>query len=94
MSDSLRFRVPVPVEYPGSDGQPMGETPVHRDCIIDALGALREYFLERPEVYVGADMFVYYDERCTMSAAPSQVNPSGKSPKTAYPKAAVLTSSA
>ena len=62
MSDSLRFRAPVPVEYPSSDGQPMGETPVHRDCIIDVLGALREYFIERPEVYVGADMFVYYEE--------------------------------
>ena len=62
MSDSLRYRAPVAVEYPDSDGRPMGETPVHRDCIIDALGALREYFIERPEVYVGADMFVYYEE--------------------------------
>ena len=58
MSDSLRSRAPVPVEYPGSDGRPMGETPMHRDCIIDAFGALREHFIERPEVYVSADMFV------------------------------------
>ena len=25
------------VEYPSSDGQPMAETPVHRDAMIDAI---------------------------------------------------------
>ena len=62
MSDSLRSHAPAPVEYPSSDGQPMGETPAHRDCIIDAMGALREFFAERPDVYVGGNMFLYYEE--------------------------------
>ena len=62
MSDTLLSVPPAPVEYPGADGQPMGETPVHRDCIIDAIGALQEFFAERPDVYVGADMFLYYEE--------------------------------
>ena len=62
MSESLRSRAPAPVEYPSSDGQPMDETPIHRDCIIDALGALREFFAERPDVYVGGNMFLYYEE--------------------------------
>ena len=62
MSDTLLSVPPAPVEYPSADGQPMGETPVHRDCIIDAIGALREFFAERPDVYVGADMFLYYEE--------------------------------
>ena len=62
MSDSQRLPVPVPVEYPSSDGQPMAETPVHRECIIDTIGGLRERFDERPDVYVSGDMFVYYEE--------------------------------
>ena len=62
MSDTLLSVPPAPVEYPSADGQPMGETPVHRDCIIDAIGALQEFFAERPDVYVGADMFLYYEE--------------------------------
>lgn len=62
MSESLRSHAPARIEYPSSDGQPMGETPVHRDCIIDALGALREFFAERPDVYVGGNMFLYYEE--------------------------------
>ena len=62
MSDSQLSHAPAPVEYPSSDGQPMGETPAHRDCIIDAMGALREFFAERPDVYVGGNMFLYYEE--------------------------------
>ena len=62
MSDTLLSVPPAPVEYPSADGQPMGETPVHRDCIIDAIGALQEFFAERPDVYVGADMFLCYEE--------------------------------
>ena len=62
MSDSQRFPASAPVEYPSSDGQPMAETPVHRDCIIDTIGGLRECFDGRPDVYVSGDMFVYYEE--------------------------------
>ena len=62
MSGSQRYPASAPVEYPSSDGQPMAETPVHRDCIIDTIGGLRERFDGRPDVYVSGDMFVYYEE--------------------------------
>ena len=62
MSDSLPSPAPAPVEYPESDGRPMAETPVHRDCIIDAIGVLRGFFAGRADVYVSGDMFVYYEE--------------------------------
>ena len=62
MSDSLRASVPVPVEYPSSDGQPMAETSVHRECIVDTIGTARGLFAERPDVYVSGDLFVYYEE--------------------------------
>ena len=62
MSDSLRAPSPVPVEYPSSDGQPMAETSVHRECIVDTIGTARGLFAERPDVYVSGDMFVYYEE--------------------------------
>ena len=34
---------PVPIEYPGSDGKPMGETLTHGRCIHDVL-----YFHQNP----------------------------------------------
>ena len=60
MSDPLLS--PAPVEYPSSDGQPMGETSVHRDCMIDAIWTLQEYFAERADIYISGDMFLYYEE--------------------------------
>ena len=62
MSDSLRAPVPVPVEYPSSDGRPMAETSVHRACIVDTIWAARRVFADRADVYVSGDMFVYYEE--------------------------------
>lgn len=50
------------VEYPESDGQPMGETGFHITLITHLLSMLREFFRDRPDVYVGANMFVYYEE--------------------------------
>lgn len=38
---------PRVIEYPGSDGQPMAETPVHRDVMIDAIQILTRHFAER-----------------------------------------------
>ncbi len=59
------------IEYPESDGQPMGETGFHVTLITYLLSMLREYFREREDVYVGANMFVYYQEGDpTKSVAP------------------------
>ncbi|HEX4497944.1 MAG TPA: Uma2 family endonuclease [Thermoanaerobaculia bacterium] len=50
------------VHYPESDGKPMGETEIHIREIIYLLEALNEHLREVPEVYVGADMLLYYVE--------------------------------
>lgn len=48
--------------YLESDGEPMGETGLHALLIITSMGSLRSYFRHRPDVYVGANMFMYYTE--------------------------------
>ena len=50
------------VEYPSSDGQPMAETPVHRDVMIDAIQILKKRYANRSDVYVSGDMLMYYEE--------------------------------
>jgi Uma2 family endonuclease len=49
------------LEFPESDGQPMGETGVHVNQILALYGALRLFFRFAQDVYVGANMFVYYE---------------------------------
>ena len=48
------------VFYPESDGQPMGETELHRDEIVYLIEAFQERFQEETDVYVGGDLFLYY----------------------------------
>jgi len=50
------------IEYPESDGQPMGETGFHITLITYLLSMLRDFFRQRSDVYVGANMLVYYHE--------------------------------
>ena len=56
---------PVPavaeIFYPESDGQPMAETDVHRDLMIDLIAMLREYFHDDPHVYISGDLLLYYE---------------------------------
>ena len=49
------------VEYPESDGKPMGETDLHRDWMIRILDILR-YRYRGQRVYVASDLLVYYEE--------------------------------
>ncbi len=49
-----------PVEYPTGDGQPMAETPVHRDNMIAMLDVLRARFATDPMVYISGNMFLFY----------------------------------
>jgi Uma2 family endonuclease len=46
--------------YPESDGQPLGETELHRDEIIYLIEAFQERFRGEPNVYVGGDLLFYY----------------------------------
>jgi Uma2 family endonuclease len=48
------------IEYPDSDGTPMGETGFHVTQILTTLATLRLRFRHRTDVYVGANMFLYY----------------------------------
>ncbi|CAN5886740.1 hypothetical protein BH23PLA1_BH23PLA1_26330 [soil metagenome] len=49
------------VEYPSSDGEPMGETGWHVTALLQLFAGLREHYADRPDVYVAADMFLYYE---------------------------------
>jgi Uma2 family endonuclease len=46
--------------YPVSDGQPLGETEIHRDEIIYLIEAFKTRFEEEADVYVGGDLLFYY----------------------------------
>lgn len=50
------------IEYPESDGQPMGETDKHRQLMIDLIEALKIYFAADPNVYVSGNLMCYYEE--------------------------------
>lgn len=47
------------VFYPESDGQPMGETEIHRDEIVYLIEALKKRFQATADVYVGGNLFLY-----------------------------------
>ena len=50
------------VYYPESDGKPMGETEVHIREIMYLFQALNQHLRNVPDVYVGADLLLYYVE--------------------------------
>ena len=51
-----------PIHYPERDGKPMAETDVHIDVLIYLREALRDYFRNKPQVYVAGNMLLYYEE--------------------------------
>ncbi len=51
-----------PVDYPDSDGQPVAETDFQRIPLWYANDALARYFRDQEDVYVSANMFLYYEE--------------------------------
>ncbi len=56
-------RVEAEVVYPDSDGKPMGETGIHVNATLDVFATLKwTVFRDRPDVYVAADMFFYYEQ--------------------------------
>jgi Uma2 family endonuclease len=50
------------IEYPESDGEPMAETPVHRQAMTDSIVTLDHDFKDEREVYVSGNMMMYYVE--------------------------------
>ena len=53
---------PVAVEYPSSDGKPVAESDFQFTPIAYARAALRDHFRSRSDVYVAANLFIYYQE--------------------------------
>ena len=53
--------VPVEVDYPSSDGKPVAESDYQFTPIAYARDALRDYFRDRPDVYVAANLLLYYE---------------------------------
>lgn len=51
-----------PVHHPVSDGKPMAETGTRWHATVDATTPLINFFMHRPDVYVGGDMLMYYRE--------------------------------
>ena len=50
------------IEYPTSDGQPMAETTLHRVVMSDVIQGLERRFADTPDVWVGGNLFLYYEK--------------------------------
>ena len=50
-------------DYPESDGQPMAETELHRDLMIDSILTLKARFQDMPAGCVSGNMLMYYVPR-------------------------------
>jgi Uma2 family endonuclease len=48
------------IHYPESDGEPMAETPVHRNNMADLIGTLGYRYAKEKKVYVSGNMMMYY----------------------------------
>ena len=53
---------PATVDYPDSDGQPVAETDFQRIPLWYANDVLARHFRDRDDIYVSANMFVYFEE--------------------------------
>ena len=61
MATDATIQAPDDVFYPESDGQPMAETPTHRQDLTDLIAMLQAHFDADPLVYVSGNMFLYYE---------------------------------
>jgi len=50
------------IQYPSSDGEPMAESDIARDCMAYSVEALNLYFQGRSDVCVSVNSFIYYEE--------------------------------
>ena len=48
------------IEYPSSDGEPMAESKLQYVPLTDTVSSLENHFINRTDVFIGGDMFVYY----------------------------------
>jgi Uma2 family endonuclease len=50
------------IDYPTTDGQPMAETTLHRKIMSDMIHCLDHRFKDVPDVWVGGNLFFYYEK--------------------------------
>lgn len=50
------------IEYPSEDGVPMAETPIHVLAVILLFEALQDFFGDRLDVFIAANIFWYWQE--------------------------------
>lgn len=61
----FKYRMPYQrpiVHYPDSDGKPMADNDPQYYTIVDTRFALQQHYAADPQVYVGADLLIYYVE--------------------------------
>ncbi len=61
---------PVEIEYPSSDGEPLAESYFQLIPLVYAFDALRRHYAHRDDVFVAADLLIYYQRRTRKSVAP------------------------
>ena len=61
---------PVEIEYPSSDGAPLAESYFQLIPLVYAFDALRRHYAHRDDVFVAADLLIYYQRRTKKSVAP------------------------
>ena len=49
--------------YPESDGRPMAESSFHWHVMVDTTQALRRWYKDKTDVWVGSNLFLYYKRR-------------------------------
>jgi Uma2 family endonuclease len=57
----MNLQTTIEIEYPESDGQPMGETDLHRDWMFRIIELLKHRYRGQ-RVYVTGDLLLYYEE--------------------------------
>jgi Uma2 family endonuclease len=50
------------IEYPSSDGEPVAETPIHRQVMFELISMLDAFYEAESDVYVSGNMMMYYVE--------------------------------
>ena len=61
---------PVEVDYPSSDGEPAAESSFQLIPLFYAFDALRRRYADRKDVFVAADLLIYYREGSPAAVAP------------------------
>ena len=57
-----RTLFPPTIDYPSGDGKPLAENDWQLWAILGSFASLDHHFRNRPDVYVSADLLIYYEE--------------------------------